>query len=395
MSKKTGQTIIQIIKEIIYNFSISMKSFKELIKHPKNLLDISFYKYLILRYYNYYIVISKLRKGNVLKRCNNKILTSISNIPKLSKIFIYGTGKTNNSFFRSMVQSRADVNVVGSVDVHQKGECCGKKVYELSDFKKNVMHHDYDMIIVDSECFKEAVKTFKNENVDKLIIKAPPCYFKFIFVHIPKVAGIAIRKHLLELNYIYSNFILLPNGVLNGHASIFEIKNKIAEYNQSIDNIIAFAFVRNPWSRLVSLYFYHLNNPYVTYNGKTVKSFGSFEKFCEEVTFMNNPKEGSHEIWRATQTYYLVNEEGELLVDFVGKFENIDEDFKYVYNKIYSQLHHSISHKNKQIAPLFKLNVNPNTDTQHYKKYYNKKTWKIVREKFVDDVEMFYPYVEF
>ena len=65
---------------------------------------------------------------------------------------------------------------------------------------------------------------------------------KFIFIHIPKCGGVSVEKHL-------------GWGGVRHHTMEFYMK-KYAGLN--LDEYYKFTFVRNPWIRLVSWYFYHI-----------------------------------------------------------------------------------------------------------------------------------------
>lgn len=90
-------------------------------------------------------------------------------------------------------------------------------------------------------------KRFKNYQYQRKIITNDSYSFKpfdeskSIFVHIPKCAGVSINKSL------YGN---LAGGhtTFDEYIIIFEPK--------CIENYFKFTFVRNPWDRVVSAYFF-------------------------------------------------------------------------------------------------------------------------------------------
>lgn len=128
------------------------------------------------------------------------------------------------------------------------------------------------------------------------------------------------------------------------------------------DSFFKFSFVRNPWDWQVSLYHYILDRPKNPGYEET-KKMGSFRNFVfsrEKLSF--------------TQTSCLVDESGNLLVDFVGKFENLDQDFQ------------SICHKVDISASLPHINKSKRTD---YQDYYDAETRDLTARLYAEDIERF------
>jgi hypothetical protein len=72
---------------------------------------------------------------------------------------------------------------------------------------------------------------------------------------------------------------------------------------------------------------------------------------------------------------FLYDDSGKLLVDYVGKFENIQNDFDNICTRIPI---------NKSSLPV----VNASRHT-HYKEYYNKHTKNLILTAFKKDIETF------
>ena len=162
---------------------------------------------------------------------------------------------------------------------------------------------------------------------------------KKLFIHIPKNAGMTIRKsHMLKDKIIiasaslhkskeYSNSVLQTmnaSGDHHGfeHARWKDLNPKIALLND------AFAVVRNPWDRVVSRYFFAKKVIEVELKeSKSYANVSSFEAFLEE-----RHKWGDKEyMWhRAIRGWYpafdhVTNEAGVVKCDII-RFENLNED---------------------------------------------------------------------
>jgi len=154
--------------------------------------------------------------------------------------------------------------------------------------------------------------------------------FKCIFVHIPKVAGQSIELFFMNQlglerdNESHRQQLLLTDNddpargtEKLSHLSAIEYVQGGHISRQDFDRFYKFSFVRNPWARLVSEYRY--------------RNFLSHRSFRDFV--MNKlPKPGWDDKYRHVmpQTKMLYDDNGLLLVDFVGKFEQLQQDFTKV-----------------------------------------------------------------
>jgi len=167
---------------------------------------------------------------------------------------------------------------------------------------------------------------------------------KFVFIHIPKTAGSSFRTSLYE-NFDNEN---LKNFDLNQHITANELHQFFNKNSLNWDEYFKFSFVRNPWSRIVSYYEY---------------------QFKEHITFSSFCKTS-----KDSQLAYLTNKESDILVDFIGKFENLQEDSNTIFDKI--GVPQQLPHKNK-------------TKHKHYTEYYNEETKQNVAENYKDDILYF------
>lgn len=198
---------------------------------------------------------------------------------------------------------------------------------------------------------------------------------KFIFIHIYKNAGMSITTALMPLaaNPIqleahralskYFNISRLdPTPYrLHRHMRASEVISKLGK--DTFDSYFSFAVVRNPWDWLVSIYTYKYKTRH-DHHHDLIKDFSSFDEYIR---------------WRCSgkwvhQKDFIFDESGKQLVSFIGRFENLDEDFQYICSKIGA----SIS--------LPKVNV---SKTKPYQAYYNEETKELVRQAFAPDIALF------
>ncbi|XAK38146.1 sulfotransferase family 2 domain-containing protein [Campylobacter coli] len=136
--------------------------------------------------------------------------------------------------------------------------------------------------------------------------------------------------------------------------------------------------MRNPYDRVVSAYHYLKkgggNKNDEKWASKNIYKYNSFEEFVlalEDLEIQNKILNWMH---FTPQYKFLCDSEKNILVNFVGKFENLEEDFKKIL-KI-------LSRKDKLIHINKSLHAN-------YKKYYNDAMYKIIRDIYRDDFEIF------
>jgi len=199
---------------------------------------------------------------------------------------------------------------------------------------------------------------------------------KFLFVHVYKNAGMSISKGLSPFavsRYQRETVRVLKQMRLpcpmrwdptpyETHATASDLISLMgrAEFN----SFFSFAVVRNPWDWLVSLYFYVLKKP-DHHLHRLFKEQGSFQNYiCWQC-------EGGLPL----QKDFIFSQDGEQLVSFIGRYEELDRDFKHICMKV------GVS------ADLPQLNVS--RKTRSYKEYYDDRLVQMVREKYQPDIDLF------
>jgi hypothetical protein len=171
---------------------------------------------------------------------------------------------------------------------------------------------------------------------------------KFIFIHIPKCGGLSIES------------------VFNWKSSRHDTMELYKKCNPHIDlnNYYKYTFVRNPWDRMVSWYYYH-------WNGKDYRG-ATFKDWCKN-GFLTHWKGAG---WKNKdpldcQAWIVDKKE----YDFIGKTENLQEGFNTVCDKI-GIPRQELPHKNK-------------SKHRHYSEYYDDETRNIVAKKYAKDIKSF------
>ena len=146
---------------------------------------------------------------------------------------------------------------------------------------------------------------------------------KAIFIHIPKTAGKSITSVLRKNNFKIIQLQCAPdksNDDKTGAYKLGTVQRALRKTSyETMKNNYKFAFVRNPYDRAVSNYYF------LGYRGKM-----SFN------TFLKTELKKVRDVWHhtLTQSQHIHDKDGNLMVDFIGKFENLQEDFDKICDKI-------------------------------------------------------------
>ena len=183
---------------------------------------------------------------------------------------------------------------------------------------------------------------------------------KTIFVHIPKCAGTSIES------LFYQNAI--DKDVPGKHLTFREYQQK-----EGFKNFKYFTFVRNPWDRAVSYFFYRKK--------RKLDLFG-YASFNDWIAFYSSDdvheyKDSHNQFWRAclTQKDFISTENGDM-VSTIGKTEFLHDawnDIKYLHG---IQVESKLPHINR-------------TNHMNYREHYNDETRKIIEKRFLVDIDTF------
>lgn len=209
--------------------------------------------------------------------------------------------------------------------------------------------------------------------------------YKCIFIHIPKTAGTSIEKaleHFKELDRgvqdhrtirdiipVSTNDLIF--SIINREFNVFYIKFKkfIKDYKENYhikyDTYFKFSFVRNPWARVFSWY----NNVMRDDNHK--KRFD----VNHDCTFKYFIKNHMNQWELKPQLYWLMDKHGNIPLEFIGKFENLENDFKIVADRL-----------NLDCPKLPKLLI---SNVHNYTDYYDNDMIDAIYKTYIDEIKIF------
>ncbi len=138
-----------------------------------------------------------------------------------------------------------------------------------------------------------------------------------------------------------------------------------------------FAFVRNPWDKVVSHYHYRVRTGRIhraTYGGSGGDPDIAFRDWVLRAYGERDPAYFNDARPFMAQWQWLCDEEGRCMVDYVGRFERLAEDFAQVAARlgVEARLPHA----------------KPGAHG-HYRGYYDDETRAVIAERFARDLEAF------
>ena len=156
-----------------------------------------------------------------------------------------------------------------------------------------------------------------------------------IFVHIPKCGGTSIEDAVwpphnrrIETDLWMGqdendNNKYQPDGLQ--HLTASQIREEVGP--DVFRSYFKFAFVRNPYDKAVSQYEY-MKRKRVTLRGRI-----GMEKDASFAEYLRIIQDYDHPHW-APQHRFLFAGDGEVLVDFIGRFERFEEDAHRVFDAL-------------------------------------------------------------
>ena len=175
-----------------------------------------------------------------------------------------------------------------------------------------------------------------------------------IFIRVPRTASTSI-----------GNVSFIGNGSHTRAINIRKIVGRNLRGCPLYNDMFKFGFTRNPWDRLLSGYSYK----------KDSVNRGEFNEFVKGIDGAKiHLWDQSNPFYLVPQWRYLCDEHERILVDFVGRYENLQEDWEKVCQKLGMYEDLQFYNMGKQLP---------------YKEYYTEETREKVFELYKEDIEIF------
>ena len=207
--------------------------------------------------------------------------------------------------------------------------------------------------------------------------------YNFLFVHIAKTGGTSVRDSLWRCKwtdpYRIPQFICSELSSLTGHrigakfprhAKAIAAKEMLPR--ETFEKLFKFAFVRNPWDLQVSSW-HHLRRE----RPHLVEGIADFEAFLRWKLDPHRPPQYHADMSIELQSDYVIDLHGNLIVDFIGRYESLVEDFAESCRRIgiaQPELLHSRKAGDRQ---------------KDYRRYYSDTTAALIAEHYRADIERF------
>ena len=217
-------------------------------------------------------------------------------------------------------------------------------------------------------------------------------FYKCIFIHIPKCAGTSIESALGHLDghlgrggqdhrpirmiekpsfSIHTlsskeNIMVFLRGIKHQkYNKVLNKRNKNLASKEQYRNYFKFTVVRNPWARAFSWY------KNVMRDEMHQKDIGITSEFTLNLFLKDQIGKGM----LRPQTYWLKNYKGEILFDYIGRFENLPDTFNAIKkNLILNQI--EFPHKIKGTG-------------EDYKSQYDGESIELIRNFYHDEIQLF------
>lgn len=197
---------------------------------------------------------------------------------------------------------------------------------------------------------------------------------KLVFISVPKVACSSI------LSAIASSYQVKLQSALHSDPFWQIVRGTLSAQQQTYDK---FAFVRNPFARIVSCYKHKILRvrmqsqteqvPYLFHKFLPLES--TFDEFINVISRVPDCHAEQH----FKSQYAILYEGGRLLPDWVGRFETLAASWAEIAQK----------YRFEQALPKLRSTAHLPDTPQDYRTYYTRPLVKLVYRRYQKDIEVF------
>jgi hypothetical protein len=144
-------------------------------------------------------------------------------------------------------------------------------------------------------------------------------------------------------------------------------QNDIINYK----NYFKFAFVRNPFDRLVSCYHDKVLVGGIDFGTST----NSFSDFAAEIASIPDKHSNIH---FKSQHKFITDRNGNLLTDYIGKFENLEQEYQKICTRMGVKNQTDLQWQNKSMR-----------SRKDYRKFYDERSKNLIMKRYEKDLKLF------
>ena len=219
---------------------------------------------------------------------------------------------------------------------------------------------------------------------------------KFVFIHNDKCAGTSIREHFRKHKEFKADLLghwgksmtielweqhkdelcAIPQ-----HSTAIAIKGYFELMGWNWNEYFKFGIVRNPFDRIVSGYEWRRSVVKKCIDDKNhLAAKEHFREIFSEVDDgFKQFVERKCRHWNNQLRFFYSKSSKQCLVDFVGRYENLETDFKHIVKTI-------LPNATDKLCTLEKENAS--IRRKDYRSYYDEETRGIVEQKLADELEL-------
>ena len=196
----------------------------------------------------------------------------------------------------------------------------------------------------------------------------------FWFVDIPRTSSSSIRAELTShFGNVHGKLKLFEEeyaaeSVFPGHQPARKMRHVLGD--SAWRDIFTFTVVRNPWDRAVSLFAYRRRVG-------DIPGEWTFREYVRRLAEADSTTEGfKYYGYRWGASDFIVDDDGQIIVDYVARFETRSDDLKVIGGRI-------------GLDRLGDLAIQGTSQGLHYGQSYDSETADVIRNLYRRDIELF------